>query len=49
MANTYGREFWPWFLVGKPLPLIANVILLCLPDKTKQKKDIKKNEINLKI
>jgi hypothetical protein len=36
MAKTYGRSFWTWFLIGLPLPLIANVILLCLPDRTKK-------------
>jgi len=33
MAKSYGRSFWTWFLIGVPLPLIANVILLCLPDR----------------
>ena len=37
MAKTQGRKFWPWFFLGIPLPLIANVILLCLPAKTKAK------------
>jgi hypothetical protein len=32
MAKSFGRKFWPWFLIGIPLPFIANVILLCLPD-----------------
>ncbi len=36
MAITRGRKFWPWFLIGIPLPLIANVILLYMPDKTKK-------------
>ena len=39
MAKSYGRSFWTWFLIGVPLPLIANIILLCLPDRTQ--KDIK--------
>jgi hypothetical protein len=34
MAKTYGRSFWTWFLIGIPLPFIANIILLCLRDKT---------------
>ena len=37
MAKSFGRKFWPWFLIGIPLPFIANIILLCLPDKSKQK------------
>jgi len=37
MAKSFGRKFWPWFLIGIPLPFIANIILLCLPDKTKKK------------
>jgi hypothetical protein len=36
MAKSFGRKFWPWFLVGIPLPFIANIILLCLPDKSKK-------------
>jgi len=36
MAKNLGRKFWPWFFIGIPLPLIANIILLCLPDKTKK-------------
>jgi len=36
MAKSFGRKFWPWFLIGIPLPLVANIILLCLPDKSKQ-------------
>ena len=37
MAKSFGRKFWPWFCIGIPLPFIANIILLCLPDKSKQK------------
>jgi len=37
MAKNFGRKFWPWFLIGIPLPFIANIILLCLPDKSKKK------------
>ena len=37
MAISFGRKFWPWFFIGIPLPMIANVILLCLPDKIKKK------------
>jgi len=37
MAKSFGRKFWPWFFVGTFLPLVTNVILLCLPDKTKKK------------
>ena len=36
MAKSFGRKFWPWFFIGIPLPFIANVILLCLPDKSKK-------------
>ena len=36
MAKSFGRNFWPWFFIGIPLPFIANIILLCLPDKTKK-------------
>jgi MFS family permease len=37
MAKSFGRKFWPWFLIGIVLPFIANIILLCLPDKSKKK------------
>ena len=36
MAKNFGRKFWPWFFLGIPLPFIANIILLCLPDKSKK-------------
>jgi len=36
MAKSFGRKFWPWFFIGVPLPLVANIILLCLPDKSKR-------------
>ena len=37
MAKCFGRKFWPWFFIGIPLPFIANIILLCLPDKSKKR------------
>jgi hypothetical protein len=37
MARGFGRKFWPWFFMGLFLPLIANIILLCLPDRSKPK------------
>ena len=48
MAKGFGRKFWPWFFVGIPLPFIANIILLCLPDKSKKKETIIKNQTPLK-
>jgi MFS family permease len=36
MARGFGRKFWPWFVVGIVLPFVANIILLCLPDKSKK-------------
>jgi len=38
MAKSFGRKFWPWFFIGIPLPLIANIILICLRDKSKEKR-----------
>jgi MFS family permease len=35
MAKQFGRKFWPWFFIGIVLPMIANIILLILPDKSK--------------
>jgi MFS family permease len=49
MAKSFGRKFWPWFLIGIPLPFIANIILLCLPDKSKQKPPALKSVDNEKI
>jgi hypothetical protein len=33
MAKSFGRNFWVWFFVTLPLPVIGNYILLCLGDK----------------
>jgi len=35
MAKNFGRKFWPWLFMGLILPFIANIILLCLPDKSR--------------
>ena len=37
MAKHFGRKFWPWFFLGILIPFIANIILHCLPDKSKNK------------
>jgi hypothetical protein len=42
MAKTYGRSFWTWFFIGIPLPFIAQIILLCLPDKSVKKGSVLK-------
>jgi len=34
MAKSFGRKFWPWFFIGIPLPFIANIVLLFLPDNS---------------
>jgi hypothetical protein len=39
MAISFGRKFWPWFLIGIPFPLVANIILLCLPDRSRRLKN----------
>jgi MFS family permease len=44
MAKSFGRKFWPWFFIGIPLPFIANIIFLCLPDKSKKKETEAKNQ-----
>jgi len=44
MAKSFGRDFWCWFLIGIPLPFIANIILLCLPDKTRKPGEAKKGK-----
>jgi MFS family permease len=49
MAKSFGRKFWPWFFIGIPLPFITNIILLCLPDKTKKKTNELKGVENEKI
>jgi len=44
MAKSFGRKFWLWFVLGIPLPFIAMVILLFLPDK-RQKKQLTEPKI----
>jgi hypothetical protein len=44
MAKSFGRGFWPWFLISIPLPLIPCFVLLCLPDKSKKASEPLKNE-----
>ena len=34
MAKRFGRNFWLWFFISIPLPLISCFILACLPDKS---------------
>ena len=36
MAISFGRKFWPWFIVGMFLPFISMIILLALPDRRKK-------------
>ena len=38
MAQCYGRKFWLWFWLSIPLPFISLIILLSLPDRSKQEK-----------
>lgn len=40
MAKTYGRPFWKWFFIAIPLPLIAALVLLFLPDQSKKKTQV---------
>lgn len=44
MAKSFGRKFWPWFFLGIPLPIITHIILLCLPDKSKEKQTTFNNQ-----
>lgn len=37
IAVKRGRKFWPWFMAGIMISLVANIILLCLPVKSKRK------------
>lgn len=41
MAKNFGRKFWVWFWIGVPLPFIAVVVLLFLPDKGKRKVELR--------
>jgi MFS family permease len=41
MAKNFGRKFWPWFLIGIPLPFIAVAVLLFLPTKTNKKAELR--------
>ena len=45
VAKRFGRNFWTWFFISIPLPLISCFILVCLPDKSKLEKPAKKNNI----
>jgi hypothetical protein len=36
MAQDSGRSFRLWFWLAIPFPVIAHIILLCLPDKNKK-------------
>jgi hypothetical protein len=36
MARCYGRKFWVWFCLSIPLPFISLIILLSLPDRSRQ-------------
>jgi hypothetical protein len=40
MAKSFNRKFWTWFIIAIPLPLISSIILLCLPDKQKEKNSV---------
>jgi hypothetical protein len=33
MARSFGRNFWRWFFITLPIPIIGNYILLCLGDR----------------
>lgn len=48
MAKSFGRKFWPCFILGIPLPFIAHIILLCLPDKSKKKKTLVEDQKPIK-
>jgi hypothetical protein len=36
MAKCFGRKFWLWFWISVPLPFISLLIMIILPDKSKQ-------------
>jgi hypothetical protein len=40
MARSFGRNFWLWFVITLPLPVIGNYILLCLGDKEETKQSV---------
>jgi hypothetical protein len=37
MAGNFGRNAGLWFCISIPLPFIASIILLCLPDRSTAK------------
>ena len=45
MAKRFGRNFWVWFLVSIPLPLISCFIIACLPDRSIQPAAIETEDI----
>jgi hypothetical protein len=36
IAKCSGRKFWVWFCISVLLPVISLIILISLPDRTKQ-------------
>ena len=45
MAMRFGRNFWVWFFISIPLPLISCFIIACLPDKSIQPAAIESQDI----
>jgi hypothetical protein len=49
MAKRFGRNFWVWFFLSIPLPLISCFIIACLPDKSIQPPAVENQDIFMKL
>ena len=44
-AKRFGRNFWFWFFLSFPLPLVSCFIVVCLPDKSSCEVPVEDEEI----
>ena len=49
MAKRFGRNFWVWFFLSIPLPLISCFIIACLPDKSIQPAAVDNQDIFMEL
>ena len=45
MAERFGRNFWTWFFISIPLPLVSCFIIICLPDNSVQPAAVESEDI----
>lgn len=49
MAKRFGRNFWVWFFISIPLPLISCFIIACLPDRSMLPAAVDDQDIFMKL